>query len=412
MIGQDLKRDTFLQRHSYAIKSAGGVLGIVIAVVTVITIMSAMKPKPTPKEEEKAIIPKVKTITVSPETMNISVSSQGSVTPVRQINLVSEVSGRVVSVADAYAPGGFFTKDQAIVTIDSRDYEFALHQAESDLAKAKELHAMEKGRARQARGEWRDVGNKEANDLFLRKPQLASAKAAVDAAEANRDRARLNIARTRISAPFNGRINTKGVDVGQYVAQGTVIAEVYSTEAVQVRLPLTDKQVAKVNLPLTASNSEQTQPEVILTTVYGGKKYSWQGKIVRTEGSFDVRSRTIFAVAEVRNPFEHNPNEFKPPLSVGMYVSAEIIGHQLENVVTLPRKVLHKKNQVIVVGSDNRISFKTVDLLQSEGDNVLVGGLENGEKVMSTRVPYAVADLEVEPANDDAEEAIAKANEG
>lgn len=409
MIDQDIEDNVFRKNRSYALKSAVGVLGIVIGVGALIVAMSALKPKPAPQEDEKVIAPKVKTITVSPRTLNITVSSQGSVTPVHQINLISEVNGRVIKASDDYAPGGFFNKNQPIVSIDSRDYQFALHQTESEVAKAKEVYAMEKGLARQAKGEWRDVGNKEANDLFLRKPQLASAKAAVDAAIANRDRARLNIARTQISAPFNGRVNTKGVDVGQYVTQGTVIAEVYSTEAVQVRLPLTDKQVAKVNLPLTALNSEQVQPEVILSTVYGGKTYSWKGKIVRTEGTFDVRSRTIFAVAEVRNPFQNDEESFKPPLSVGMYVSAEIIGHELQNVVKLPRRVLHKQDQVIVVGTDNRISFKTINLLQSDGDDVLVSGLETGEKIMSTRVPYAVVGLEVEP---DSDKAIAKANEG
>ena len=373
-----------------------GTLGVVAAGGLLIFVMNALKKTPDIKPEAEIVPAKVQTLTAVPQSEEISVYTQGSVTPVHSVSLISEVAGRVTAIAPEYSDGGFFNKDEALVTIDDRDYHFALRQANSDVMKAKELYALEQGRARQAKREWRDLGNSDANDLFLRKPQLASAKSAIDAAQANVEKAQINLERTRISAPFHGRIQRKQVDVGQYVTPGTPIAEVYSTETVQVRLPLTDRQVAKVDLPLTAkAQGREDLPEVLLTTVYGGKQFSWHGKIVRTEASFDLKSRVIYAVAEVEKPYE--PQAGHPPLSVGMYVSAEITGKTFDEVVRLPRKSLHKKDQVILVDDENKLVYKNVDVVQSENDDVLITGLNQGDRILITKVPHAVAGLEVNP---------------
>ncbi|VUD41634.1 Efflux pump periplasmic linker BepF [Thalassocella blandensis] len=370
-------------------------LAVIGGVTLVIVSMGMLKPKPEAKVVEEEALAKVETMLVAPQIKKVNVTSQGSVTALHKINLVAEVSGRVTSVADGYADGGFFKKDTPIVTIDKQDYEFAVRRAEAEVMKAEEVYALEKGRARQAKREWRDIGNQEANDLFLRKPQLASAKSSLDAAKANRDMALLNLERTQIFVPFNGRISKKHVDAGQYVTAGTVIAEVYSTEAVQVRLPLTDHQVASVDLPLTAQYDKAHYPDVILSTVYGGKHYQWTGKIVRTEGSLDVKSRVIYAVAEVKDPYL-TENTARPPLAVGMYVSAEIAGKELADVVSLPREVLRKKNQVTLVDADNALQFRQVDVLQNNGSEILVRGLDAGERVLVTRLPFMNAGMKVD----------------
>jgi len=386
---------------SYRLQAALYSFAIVGAVALIVAVMVVFKPKPEPKQEEKTLATKVDTLVVTLNTQRISVVTQGSVSPLHKINLISEVAGRVVSASEDYANGGFFSKDSPIAVVDGRDYTFALRQAESEVAKAKELYAIEKGRARQAKREWREIGDKEANDLFLRQPQLTAAKAAVDAAKANRDKARLDLDRTRISAPFNGRISIKHVDVGQYVTPGTVIAEVYSTDAVEVRLPLTDRQVANVDLPMTADPKEPL-PDVILSAVYGGRPYQWQGKIVRTEATLDIKSRVVYAVAEVWAPYSVAESSGRPPLSAGMYVSAKILGRQTDNVVKLPRKVLQKKDQITLVDTNDELQYRTVEVLQSNAEEVLVRGLSAGERVLLTRVPYAVAGLKVDLQSDKA----------
>lgn len=389
------KSNRTLSHRTRAVLYSFAVMG---GVSLIIVLMAVLKPKPEEKPAEEEVLAKVATISVSPEVRKINVTSQGSVTALHQIKLVAQVSGRVTSVADDYADGGFFSKDTPIITIDKQDYQFALRVAEAEVAKAEEIYALEKGRARQAEREWRDIGNHEANELFLRKPQLASAKASLEAAKANRDMADLNLERTRIFAPFNGRISIKYVDVGQYVTAGTVIAEVYSTDAVQVRLPLTDRQVASVDLPLTAQHEKARYPRVVLSTIYGGKQFQWTGNIVRTEGSLDVKSRVVYAVAEVNDPYLTS-DASRPPLAVGMYVSAEIIGREMDDVVALPREVLRKKDQVTLVDQNNALQFKQVDVLQNNGNEILVRGLNSGERVLITRLPFMNAGMKVDINN-------------
>ncbi len=391
------EKSTFWSNRSYGQKSAIGVIGVVLAVGSVIALMASLKSKPEPQPLAEPAPSKVETMVVTPRTARISVTSQGSVSPLRSIKLISEVGGRVLGVASDYADGGFFEADIALVTIDDRDYQAALAQAKADVAKAKELYALERGRARQAKREWRDLGNPDANALFLREPQVASAKSAVDAALANLDRARLNLERTHVSVPFSGRIQAKHVDIGQYVSPGTVIADVYSTEAFLIRLPLTDKQVAKVSLPFTATTKTDDLPDVLISTVYGGKQFTWRGKIVRTEASLDLKSRVTYAIAEINDPYQNPTLDSRPPLAVGMYVSAEILGVEMDNVVKIPRKVVLKENQVMVVDTDDEIRFKKVNIIQSKDEDAIVSGLEKGDRVLLTRVPYAVAGLKVDP---------------
>lgn len=389
---------TFWQARSHTQKNALGALGVLLLGAVIISAMGALKSKPEEVAVPEALPKTVDIVSASPQPLTVKVNSQGMVSPVHRVNLVTEVAGRVITVAEGYADGGFFSESEPLVTVDSRDYRVALRQAESEVAKAEEILAMEKGQARQAKHEWRDRGDVEANALFLREPQLRSAKASLEAAKANREKAKLNIERTGISAPFDGRIITKHVDVGQYVSPGTIVAEVFSTEKVLVRLPLTDRQVAKVALPLTAEKRTDAElPLVKITAVYGQKSYSWFGRIVRTEGTVDVKSRVVYAVAEINAPYLITPDSDKPPLSVGMYVSAEIHGRELSGVTRIPSKALHKNNQLILADSNDEIQFKTVDVVQASEEFILVRGLAEGDRVVISTVPYASAGVKVAP---------------
>ena len=214
-----------------------------------------------------------------------------------------------MAVAEAYADGSFFRQGDQLIQLESSDYKFAVIRAQAQVAKAEELVAMEQGRSRQAKREWRDLGDNSANALFLREPQLASAKAALESARADLAKAKLDLQRTSITTPFQGRIRQTLVNLGQYITPGTPIAKIYSTDVVEVRLPLSDRQAALIDLPVNFEDAQTASyPEVVLQRSVGGKTYKWQGKIVRTEASIDIQSRMTYAVAEVQNPFKTDPN--------------------------------------------------------------------------------------------------------
>ncbi|MCV6614539.1 MAG: efflux RND transporter periplasmic adaptor subunit [Cellvibrionaceae bacterium] len=338
---------------------------ILLVGAAAIVAVATLKPKPAPKPKEDIKPPQVKLAPAEPGEHRLSVHSQGTVAPRREINLVAEVSGRITKVSEKFVAGGFVEAGEILVEIDPRDYRFALVQAESQVAEARQRLATERGHARQKKREWRDLGNKEANDLFLRKPQIAAAEAALAAAEANRDKAKLSLARTRISLPFAGRIRSTKVDLGQFVNPGTPVAQAYDTSVLEVRLPLTDGEAALLDLPL--GSAAKAGPKVVLQGQVAGEMQQWLGQITRTEASLDTRSRLYYAVAEVNEPFAA-----ANPLMVGLFVEAEIAGRALANVIELPKNALYKRKYLYWVDADNKIRRESVRVMKTGEHKVWV----------------------------------------
>ena len=228
------------------------------------------------------------------------------------------MAGKVESVADGFVEGAFFDAGDVLLEVEQADYQFAIARAESQLAAAQQRLAEERGRNRQAEREWRELGSVEANDLFLRKPQMRAAQAALAAARADLAEAELALARTQIRAPFAGRIEVKRVDLGQYLTPGTPVAEIYATEVVAIPLPLNDSQLGALGLPLYA-NAELGRT-AILSAQFGGQEQQRQAEIRRVEAVVDRQSR-VNAIAGAQ-PFQPDNSTATP--DAGMFVQAEI----------------------------------------------------------------------------------------
>ncbi len=381
--------------------SAGRKLLLPIAVV-VVGLAGAYailvgKPRLQPAAPVAPLAPLVSVISAVPTDLLLTVSTQGTVRPRREINIVSQVGGLVVAVDKHFAGGGFFDSGTVLVRIEDADYNFARVRAEAQVADAVQLVAQEKGRGRQAAREWRDLGNDEANQLFLRKPQLAGAQAALRAAQADLDQAQLNLRRTSITAPFNGRISEKFVDLGQYITPGTPIAKVYDTDVVEVRLPLTDRQVALLDLPLNFQDDAMRAEGAvaILSARFASRQWQWTGRVTRTDASIDVDSRVVYAVVEVEKPFMRNRDDGRPPLAIGLFVDAEIEGRQLKQVVTLPRSALRNDGSVLLVDAQDRLQPQQVHVLKSNSSQVWVQGIERNARVVVSQPPLAVTGMTV-----------------
>ncbi|UTA48072.1 efflux RND transporter periplasmic adaptor subunit [Simiduia sp. 21SJ11W-1] len=359
-----------------------------------------LQPKPTPRPAPEPPLVRVPVVEAAAQTQALAVYSQGTLTPLREIDLVAEVAGRVQSVADNFVAGAFFEAGEALVQIDPANYQLATIRAKARVAEAEQLLATEKGRARQARREWRDLGNAEANALFLREPQLKAAEAGVAAAQADLRQAELDLAKTAIGAPFAGRIRDIHVNRGQYVAPGSKLARVFDSEVVEVRLPLTDGQIALLDLPLgyRAAPGEGT-PVVVRGTV-AGELREWRGRVSRTEASLDTQTRMYHAVAEIRK--QDNPDK---PLVVGLFVRAEIAGRAIENVVQIPRTALYKDRQVVLVDATNQVRVVRADVLKSNAQFAWVRlPLEAGDRVATGRQGYLKPGARVEPVVEDVPE--------
>lgn len=371
---------------------------VIIIGVVMISALALLKPKTQREPRAAKPLLEVEVIVASPTPLKVSISSQGTVAPKREIDLVSQVSGKIVAVADNYANGGFFQAEEKLVQIESADYEFAVVRAKAQLARAEEQVALEQGRSRQAKREWRDLGDKTANKLFLRQPQLNAAKASLDSAQADLQKAELDLARTDISAPFQGRIRNTVVDLGQYVRPGERVAKVYSTDVVEVRLPLSDREAMLVNLPVNFEDSQAVNyPAVTLRSRVGDISYEWLGKIVRTDASIDVQSRMTFAVAEVRNPFKADIGDDRPPLNIGLFVEADIDSRVIENALRLPKEIVYRGREILVLNDDNQINFQTISVLRSNASSVVAVGIAAGTRIVATRISLPINGMRVAP---------------
>lgn len=343
-------------------------------------------------DTDKAVL--VDVIEAEVVSLNFSIESQGTVRPRTETILVSEVSGKIVSVAPNFVAGGFFRKDEMLLQIDPSDYEAGLKRALAALASREARLADETARSEQALKDWRNMGKQgEPSDLGLRKPQLADARANVSAAEADVQKARRDLERTRITLPYDGLVREKIVDIGQYVTLGTRLGVTFSIDTAEVRLPLTGNDLKYLDLPSETEikNAEKTFPAVTLSAEVGGETRFWQARIIRTEGVVDETSRVIYAVAQVIDPYGVLGQSQQQELKIGTFVNARIEGLPAEDVVVLPRYVLRADNTVLVANADNELEILPVTVLRAEPRKVyLSGGIEGGAKVIVTTLDAPV----------------------
>ena len=332
----------------------------------------------------------------------LSVTSQGTVRPRTESQLVPEVAGRITWVAPSFAEGGFFESGDVLVRIDPFDYQQAIVSARSQLAQARLRLAQEEAEADVAVREWDALGRGDPRALTLRKPQLEDARASVAGAEASLERAKRDLERAEIVAPYAGRIRQKNVDIGQFVRVGDAVATIYAVDFAEVRLPLPDEQLAYLDLPLSyRGGADQPQPHVTLRATFAGDAHEWQGRIVRTESEIDPVSRMVHAVAEVADPYAPGS---RPPLAVGMYVEAEIEGRTARNVAVVPRAALRGRDRVLVVDADDRLRFREIDILRSTTDAIYVrGGLADGDLVVVSPLDTPTEGMAVQLADADAD---------
>lgn len=370
---------------------------VIIAGVLVLTRPDVQRaPGQTPR-------PLVRTLTVTPRPHTMIVRSQGTVVPRTESLLIAQVGGQIITVAPTFASGGYFEAGEVIARIDPRDYQVAVAQAKVQVAQAEIRLKMEQEEAELAREEWMELGISEPPPaLARREPQLAEARAAYEAAKAALQQAELNLARTEIRAPYACRIRRKQADIGQVVAPGTPIAQIYAIDWAEVRLPLPDDELAYLDLPLDFREIKRRKrgPDVILRAQFAGAMQEWRGYISRLEGEIDPRTRMIHAVAHIENPYGAN-GDARPPLAVGMFVQAEIIGKTYDHLIELPRSALRDDSLVLVVDAESRLHFRAIEVFRATTDVVYVrSGLRSGERVCLSPLDAVVDGMHVQVATD------------
>jgi RND family efflux transporter MFP subunit len=339
----------------------------------------------------------VETTTVEKQDYKVRLQSYGTVQPRTQSMLVAQVSGQIVSVNENVRDGGFFEKGDILGQIDPRDYEADVRISEASLADARQALAEAEARSNQALEDWERLGNTgDAPDLVLRVPQLEAAKARVSSAKSSLQKANLDLERAQIVAPFAGRILRKLVDVGQVVSPNTQLAEIYATDVVEIRLPIRNRDLGFIDLPerfrFADANGANNAAVTIHSDLIGNE--TWNAHLVRTESAIDEAARQLHVIAQIEDPFGP-ANVGRSPLKIGQYVTAEIEGSALSEVLVVPNSTIYQGSYVYIVEDDLLRRKDVVIAWQNDNDAIISDGIKDGDQLVTTALGQVTSGLRV-----------------
>ena len=366
-----------------------------------------------PPEQKKMEMPptlvRVEGTALNKTSYELRVRSQGTVQPRTRSTLLPEVSGKIIEISPSFRPGGFFGKGDVLMRLDPLDYETAIIIAQAAQAQAEVMLAEEKARAEQAVENWRAMGRTGTpSTLVSRAPQLAKAEADAASTKAQVVKARRDLERTTIRAPYACQVLQQAVDVGQFVGQGTTLGQIFAIDYVEIRLPLPERESQFLKLPQSFNDQSTATVDgakVYLKSVIAGKPVSWEGKIVRVEGSLDAETRQSTAVAQVTDPYTRRPDGV-PPLTIGAFVEAEITGEPLQDVYVIPRKAVRAGNEIILIDRpQNTLRRLTVEPMISNEKHIVVSASapkapKEGDVLCLTPIPFPADGARVLPSID------------
>lgn len=391
---------------------------IVLVALVIAFGLYQFKPEQAQQSIERKVM-LVDAIEVFSETIQLKIPSQGTVMPSTETKLSSEVQGRIIAVGKNFVAGGFVHKGDLLLRIDDLEYKTALARAQASVASAKTLLAEERGRAEVAYQDWlryKKEGKRtaQAKSLALREPQIAEAIANLDAAKADLTKAKENLSRTNVTAPYDGLVRSRDVDLGQHVSVGTALGVCFSTAEVEVRLPVPEHKVALLNLPAPNSSDSQTIA-IELSVNLNDVEYRWSASLERIESVLDDRSRVLYVIAKVDDPYQLANDRFdtnaddntqiknnsqNPPLRVGTFVNASIAGKTLDNITRVPQNVLQTDSKVWLVDSNGNMYEQAVKVIASDSEFAYIAsGLNNADRIAMGYVDVSIPGAKVDIAN-------------
>jgi len=357
--------------------------------------------KPPPEKTETAIVdPLVEVMPLVLQTTHLVVESQGTVRPRTETIVSAEVTGSIVSISPKLIAGGVFRRDEVLMRIDPTNYLVAVDQAEA-LLKQRQIEF--------------DGAAKLRRQGYRAESEYASAAAALASAKAEVVRANRNLERTYIRLPYAGMVRSKDSDLGQHVNVGTRLAVTFATDQAEVRLPLTDRDLAFIDLPdanAIAETGSDTGPLVTLTAMQKGQETTWQGRIVRSEGVVDEKTRVTYAVVRVDDPYQLASDDGAvSPLPMGTFVAATIAGKTVQNVLRVPRSALRGNGQIVLVDDDDRLQVRSVEILRADAHYAyLLGGAEEGERVCLTAIENPINGMRVRTEDSEPDQSLASSS--
>jgi len=380
-----------------------GILPIVVLIVGFLIMRTLIASRQAPEKrvrQNPGVL--VQILETMSEDRQAIVTSSGTVRTAQEVTVAPQVSGLVTRVAPAFVAGSFFKAGELLFAVEALDYELAVERATAAVAKAKTEITVLESRARIARQEWdrlQSKNDRQPNPLVLYEPQLQDAKANLTASMAALKQAELDLSRTRIVAPFNCRVRSEQVAPGQYVKAGSEVAVLASVDTAEIIVPLPLDEIPWVMIPQQRGGMPGIAATVRVTM--DDRTYQWPGRLDRSLGEVDMKSRMAQAVVVVDNPYTNTLGgaEDTVDLEVSMFVAVDLHGRTVQDVIVLPRKALRDNNTVWTMDNDQKLRIRKVETVRYEGDTVwITAGLDAGEQVVLTMLTGAADGMKLRPA--------------
>jgi RND family efflux transporter MFP subunit len=350
--------------------------------------------QPKAKLQKPAPQARLVTVEIAKQTDHTTfVSAMGTVLPAKTITVVPEVSGKIVSIGPEVIPGGLIHKGQELIRIDSRDYETVVKQRQSELAQAQLNLKLEYGSQSVAQQEYKlleEILEGQDQELVLRKPHLDSAQAAVQAAAAVLDRAKLDVERCSITAPFNAIIQDKLQDLGSRVSTSTPLLTIIETDEYWIEVLVPVDQLGWITIP--RQNSDKGATVKISNTTAWGDSVQRQGTVIGLLGQLEEQGRLAQLLVSVKDPLCLDKDASgMPPILIGSYVRVEIEGKKIASVIPLKRDYLRDGDYVWIMNDRDQMEIRPVDVMFRDKGTVYVsGGLQDGQRIVTTDISAPV----------------------
>lgn len=379
------------------------VLGVVLRAVLPVAVLAggvvlffrlSVPTDDSPPTEPSEQLLRTRAETLHVDDYQVVVTTHGVVRPHNEVALSAEVSGVVSYVSETFETGAYFSQGELLVELDSRDYETAVAIAEAEkhgAESALRLATLNHERAVQLFP--KNVVTQAEVDLAL--ANKLQAEAQLESTIARLEQTQRDLERTKITAPFDGRVLQKTVETWESVGAGAPLGVVFAVDFAEVRLPISGPELQYLDLP--EFSDDAPVPVELRDAINPNSDWTWRAEIVRTEGSLDADSLELFAVARIIDPFGRTSGE--PPLRIGQPVAATIEGSTLQNVTAIPRAAVRQLDQVYLIDSEElTLSPRTIEPLWSDKEYMIVrdSTIPDGSMISTTQLVYAPEGAKVE----------------
>jgi RND family efflux transporter MFP subunit len=344
-------------------------------------------------EEKKAVDsrPTVKVENIKARDHQIVITSYGEVAPLESTQLSAQVQGEVIQWHPHFIPGGLVNRGDTLFTIEKDNYEADLLQAQAQLVSAKAALIEENAKQEVAIDEAKRFPNKKFTDLYLRKPQVLSAQAAVKSAQASLKRAERNLAKCEVKAPYDALVISKNIGLGQFVNIGSAVAVLNNVESAEVLIPIAGFDSAFLPKNLNGLHATVSQK--------GLNAFKRDAIVSRDLGVVDSDTRMSNLVVRIQDPYGLDSD--LPVIKFGSYVEVNFAGQTLQQIYKLPQELVNNRT-VWVVDAQDKLEAKQVQVIREEGEFFLVNqGLNNQDKLVVTLPEYPQKGMQVNIADSD-----------